>query len=282
MRKRPTRWTAALLICVAWMGVIALAVPNLPRRDRLWSPRGGLAAAVATFGISAWSDRARWREPVQALTELTRSLRQERQSGQALTLPPSPELAELTRELAALAQAAKLPRPGDRARSPAQRAVRKPRRVLQCVDDRAAACSMRRRKRPGHLNPNMSGEFSTVDMVNRLEPIRLSLDRIEPRRAGIPRLDHRGAARRSRFSMSFRPDDRARAEKTFAKPFERGEALGLDRRVRTAHGKAAGRRGQRRRPVWRRPPRSATSAAISPMSATRFAPSASSGCAPKT
>ena len=35
---------------------------------------------------------------------MARSLRQDRKTGQALTLPPTPELAELTREIAALAR----------------------------------------------------------------------------------------------------------------------------------------------------------------------------------
>ena len=230
--KTPARWTAALLICVAWMGVIALAIPNLPRAYRLIVASGGLAAAVATFGISAWSDRARWRQPVQALTEMTRSLRRERHSGQALTLPPSPELAELTRELAALARP-KLPR-GATELLAAQGSSQTPPH---------SSASMTRSglfdappEGPGHLNPNMSGEFSTVDMVNRLEPSRFRWRESSPAEQEF--LGWTIAELREKsFLDVVRPDDRARAEKALREAIQRGEALGLVVWVRTAHGK---------------------------------------------
>src|SRR5271165_5679226 len=101
---RPARWTAALLTSMAWMVVIALAITRVAQHDRILVASAGLASAALTFGIAAWVDRARWRRPVEELTHLTRSLRQGKKSGQALTLPPAPELAELTREIAALAR----------------------------------------------------------------------------------------------------------------------------------------------------------------------------------
>ena len=116
--RSPARWTPALLVSMAWMAVIALAVPNLAQNARVVVALAGVLAALLTFGIWAWSDHARWRLPVRALTRLTRSLREERKLGQAVALPPVTELAELTREIAALAR---LERPRAIAERPAAR-----------------------------------------------------------------------------------------------------------------------------------------------------------------
>jgi PAS domain S-box-containing protein len=88
----------------------------------------------------------------------------------------------------------------------------------------------------GPSNPNMSGEFSTVDMVNRLEPAAFQW--IDSSPAEQEFLGWTIAELRQKsFLDVVRSDDRARAQKTLRQALERGEALGLVVWVRTAHGK---------------------------------------------
>ena len=124
----------------------------------------------------------------------------------------------------------------------------------------------------------MSGDFSTSDMVNRLEPVGFRW--IESSTAEQILLGWTvEELRRKSFLDTLHPDDRSRAEATFVLALDRGEALGLVVRMRTAHGKTARDRGQREVPGTRPTIRSRISAAISPTSPLRFAPNANFGCA---
>jgi PAS domain S-box-containing protein len=236
--RRPNRWTAALLISMAWMVVIALAVARLRQREGIVVALAGLAAAVVTCGISAWSDHARWRGPVQSLTQLTRLLRHERKEGQALTLPPAPELAELTREIAALSRRARAPASTERpaAGSPEARPS----------SEHSPPYSMASMTRSGlfdappdtgeHMSAHTSGEFSTTDMVNRLEPIGFRWIESSPAEQKFLGWDIAELKQKSFLDIVL-ADDRSRAEATLREARERGEALGLVVRVRTARGK---------------------------------------------
>jgi PAS domain S-box-containing protein len=234
---RPTRWTAALLISMAWMAAIALAVAKLKRGDGIFVAIAGLGAAAVTFGVSVWYDRARWRVPLAELTEIARSLRHVRKGGQALTLPPTPELAELTREIAALARhlrsrAVMQISPG--ASAGRQRSEQSPQESIASMTrsglfDAPTEIS-------GSFNPNMSGDFSTIDMVNRLEPVGFHW--IESSPAEQEFLGWTLAELRQKAFLDIvHPDDRPRAAHTLHEALERGEALGLVVRVRTAQGK---------------------------------------------
>ena len=198
-----------------------------------------LGATVLTFGIAAWVDRARWRRPVEELTRLTRSLRQGSQTSQTLTLAPGSELAELTRELAALARP---PRPrgmGGERTTPQPPAANTPPKAPPLPSAGSLTRSGLRDSPPepdGQFNPNLSGDFSTIDMVNRLEPIGFRWIESSPAEQdflgwALPELRQRS------FLQVVHPDDRPRAQATLREALERGEALGLVVRVRTAHGK---------------------------------------------
>jgi PAS domain S-box-containing protein len=88
----------------------------------------------------------------------------------------------------------------------------------------------------GQLNPNMSGDFSTIDMVNRLDPVEFRWIESSPAEQ-----DFLGwtlaELRQKSFLDVVHPDDRPRAAHTLREALGRGEALGLIVRVRTAHGK---------------------------------------------
>ncbi len=48
---RPARWTAALVISMAWLMVVALAVAKLRQTDGIIVALAGLAASGFTFGL---------------------------------------------------------------------------------------------------------------------------------------------------------------------------------------------------------------------------------------
>src|SRR5271157_1686497 len=78
---RPSRWTSAFLIVLAWLAVVALAVGKLPRDDRVVVAISGFGAAAITFCIVAWAERARWRNPIRNLTRLVHVARRHREIG---------------------------------------------------------------------------------------------------------------------------------------------------------------------------------------------------------
>ena len=99
-------------------------------------------------------------------------------------------------------------------------------------------CSTRRRAEAQpepDTDPTMSGDYSTADMVNRLEPVGFHW--IESSTAEQILLGWTlEELRQKSFLEVLHPDDRRRAEETFAQALTRGEALGLVVRIRTAHG----------------------------------------------
>jgi PAS domain S-box-containing protein len=209
----------------------------LKRGDGILVALSGLAAAFATFGISAWYERKRWREPLDELAQVTRSLRQERTAAQAIAVAPTPELSELTREIAALSRP---PRP----RAIAQSGVRGPaaRISAERPTERPAAALTRSGlfdsppASDAQLNVNMSGDFSTIDMVNRLDPAGFQWIESSPAEQEFLGWTLTELRQKSFIDVVL-PDDRPRAVATLREALERGEALGLIVRVRTATGK---------------------------------------------
>ena len=89
----------------------------------------------------------------------------------------------------------------------------------------------------GPIDPQMSGDYSTVDMVNRLEPVGwhwIESSPAEQEFLGWSLAD----LRKKSFIDIVHPEDRRQAQETFRQALERGEALGLIVRIRTAQGKS--------------------------------------------
>ncbi len=85
-------------------------------------------------------------------------------------------------------------------------------------------------------NLQLSGDYSTTDMVNRLEPIAwrwIESSPAEQEFLGWTLTELRAKS----FLDIVHPDDRGLAMETFLQALERGEALGLVLRIRTAQGK---------------------------------------------
>jgi PAS domain S-box-containing protein len=237
---RPARWTAASLISLAWLMVVALAVAKLRQADGVVVALAGLAASVVTFGVFAWADRARWQKPIDDLTLTIRDLRQKPTMPPSSEPEPGPELAELTLEIAELAKIlgsrpstrrVALP-PASRSSSDAQSIPSQASMTRSGLFDAPPA---RGDGSEHNDDPSMSGDYSMADMVNRLEPIGFRW--IESSTAEQILLGWTVDELRQRsFLEVVHPGDRRRAEETFVQALTRGEALGLIVRVRTSHG----------------------------------------------
>ena len=109
----------------------------------------------------------------------------------------------------------------------------------------------------------LSGDFSIVDMVNRLEPRELRW--IESSLAEQQFLGWTfHELQRKSFLEILHPDDRARAEEALRAALVKGEATGPGRADHDGAGKEPGDRGERRCAVRRRLGSVAISAATSP------------------
>jgi PAS domain S-box-containing protein len=232
----PARRTAVFLICLIWLLVIAFAIARLGRRiDGIVVALGGVLAAAATLAISAWAERVRWRAPVDELTGWLSAFNTRRQAGEMSA--PRSELAALVEQIVVLAQYS-------RQRSKLVRNLRA--QVTQLATNLEARPPSDSLTRSGLLDappldaenadPNVSGDYSTLDMVNRLEP--LGFHWIESSHAEQSFLGWTLAdLRRKSFLDVIHSEDQGRAQATFARALERGEALGLIVRLRTAAGK---------------------------------------------
>jgi PAS domain S-box-containing protein len=232
---RPARWTAACLISFAWLLVVAISVAKLRQADGIVIAVAGLVAAAITFGVLAWSELVRWRNPVNGVTRFVRELRQTRKAR-----PPdafAPEVAELTREIVALAKSIRRLTPTRRPSLP--RPTKQPPAIQPAPSDasltRSGLLDAPRPEQGDHADPTMSGDYSTADMVNRLEPVAFRW--IDSSTAEQILLGWTVEELRQRsFLDVVHPDDRPRTEKAFALALDRGEAMGLIVRMRTAHG----------------------------------------------
>jgi PAS domain S-box-containing protein len=235
---RPARWPAAFLISLAWLVVIALAVTRMRQDDRLLVALAGFGAVAITFLIESRAEKARWRDALKDLTQFVQASRQGRRGRRsARSAPPGSELVELTKEVDALGKALRdstqtaLPSssPATQSSAAPESPAAESALTKSGLHD-APAASQR-------VDPHASGDYSTIDMVNRLEPAGLVW--IESSPAEQEFLGWSIAELRQKsFIDILLPEDRDRARATFKQALDRGEALGLVVRLRTAQGKA--------------------------------------------
>jgi PAS domain S-box-containing protein len=237
---RPARWSAALGVSVVWLLVVALSVARLRSPDGLFVALAGLAAVAATFGLMSWSDRARWQLPINEMTKTLHDLRQDPRMRPPQDSESEPQLAELKLAIAGIAKVLRSRAFTRRITAPAvSEAPPKPQPMQsQASFTRSglfdAPPTLEAQAEPEN-DPATSGDYSTADMVNRLDPLRFRW--IESSTAEQIFLGWELADLRQRsFLDILHPDDRGRTQETFARALSRGEALGLIVRIKPAHG----------------------------------------------
>jgi len=231
----PARWTAAFLISLAWLLVVALAVRKMRQADAVVVALAAFGAAAITLGVQAWADRARWRDPLTNVTNFVRGLRQDRKM--RLSAPPTPELLELTQEIVALARSLR-PRSNRPRPSPpgsVMPSTAEPPSLSDPSLTRSGLFDAPPDQDP-HFDPLASGDYSTADMVNRLEPSGLHWIESSPAEQELLGWSLTELRAKS-FLDVLHPDDRLRARATFGQALIRGEAHGLIVRMRSAQGK---------------------------------------------
>jgi PAS domain S-box-containing protein len=228
--RRPGRWTAPALIAVLWLGIVAVAVSRLRHADGVLLAVAGFVAVGFTFVVTGWVERVRWIDP---LCELTAYLRAARKAGSPRVSADVPRaLGPLAAEVAAMLSTAR------EAASAAATAIPEA--------DPQAPASGTWMTRSGLFeappiglasrhNLQLSGDYSTTDMVNRLDPVHwrwLESSPAEQEFLGSTLDELRGRS----FLDIVHPEDRTLARETFLQALERGEALGLVLRIKTGRG----------------------------------------------
>jgi PAS domain S-box-containing protein len=228
--------TPALLISLIWLMVIALAVRSLRQADAIVVAVAGFGAVLCGFAIVAWAERARWLVPVR---DLTRVIQTVRRRGKITPLfAPPPELAALTREVAALVRIAR--EHAKKLNAPTDAQVDHSADQQEPPSTPSLTFSGLYDAPPGEhgspSDPKLSGDYSTADMVNRLEPVGFHWIESSPAEQtflGWPLSE----LRQRSFLDVLHPDDRLRAGEALRSAISRGEALGLIVRVRTAQAR---------------------------------------------
>ena len=224
--------------------------------------------------------------PIENVTRFVRDLRQTRDAPRRSDARAEPELVELTLEIAALAKRSVIGRPKRRSTSLAIHLnLRRTRhRCRRHASLTRSGLFDRRRRQSGIVPiptpiPSMSGDYSTADMVNRLEPVGFRW--IESSTAEQILLGWTlEELRRNRFSMRCIPTTGAGPRRHLPRPWSGARPWGW----LSGCGRRTARPARSRStsvPATGPTRRSLISAAISPTSPTRFAPSATPAAKPR-
>jgi PAS domain S-box-containing protein len=220
---------------LSWLLVIAWAVGKLRRIDGIVVAISSLGAVTITLAISAWAERARWRAPMGRLTAALHAMINDKRQSADLK-PHNVEFAALVEQITVLAQIA-------RQRSKIIGTLRAQKSTF--ARGLGLTQSSESLTRSGHFDappsraggedPKLSGDYSTLDMVNRLEPTGLRW--IESSQAEQSFLGWTLAElRRKSFLDVIHREDQPRAREMFCRAIDRGEALGVVVRLSTAQG----------------------------------------------
>jgi PAS domain S-box-containing protein len=217
-------------MCVLWLSIVAAAVSRLRRSDGILLAVAGFGAAGFTFVVLAWVERFRWVAPLSELTAYLRGARKGGRSRSSAEFPTA--LGPLAGEVAALFNAARqaaavrtaattIPEPSPETPFPGS------------LMTRSGLFDAPSGVRSNDQGPELSAVFSTTDMVNRLEPLSwrwLESSPAEQQFLGWTLKELRAKS----FLDIVHADDRELARETYLQALERGEALGLVLRIKTA------------------------------------------------
>jgi PAS domain S-box-containing protein len=215
---------------VLWLSIIAGTITRLRPSDGILLALAGFGAAGFTFAAAAWAERARWVDPSRELTAYLRAVRKAGRSRASAELPTA--MGPLAAEIAALFDAARRAAAAENA----ARAAPEP-------DPQVPPSSGLLTRSGLYDSPSvtsgslmaaqLSADFSTTDMVNRLEPVGWRWLESSPAEQGFLGWTLTELQRMS-FLDIVHADDRELARDRFVQALERGETLGLVLRIRTA------------------------------------------------
>jgi PAS domain S-box-containing protein len=216
------------LISAIWLGIVAVGVGRMRQTDAVLLALAGFGAVALTFVVSLWVERNRWAAPVRELATFLRSIRKSELSLSSADFPRAmgPLALEVAALLKANRQAAAATAPAADPETPAAESLLTRSGLFDAPPVGWA----------GRQDLQLSGDYSTTDMVDRLEPTGwrwLESSPAEQDFLGWTLNDLRAKS----FLDIVHPDDRELARETFQQALERGEALGLIVRIKTAHEK---------------------------------------------
>ena len=228
--RRPNRFLAPAIAGLAWVAVVGFVAARSRPGDLVPTTLAALAALFLTFYTSIRAERARWIHP---LRELTLYLRDVRKSGVSRSSAEFPRaFGSLAAEVGALLKAVR--RAAEARTAATEMADADPHPI-------APGAFLTRSglfdAPPTATGTQLSGDYSTTDMVNRLEPTSwrwIESSPAEQEFLGWNLIELRTKS----FLEIVAPDDRELARETFLQAIERGEALGLVLRIQTARGES--------------------------------------------
>jgi PAS domain S-box-containing protein len=224
-------WSAAALFIVSRQGTSSTLATAL-----------ALAAALGvTLIVHRLVERRRWLAPIQVLTSQLATLSED--PSQPLELISTAELGPLTRSLTELSRSwHEATRLGASAAfykemiSGGSLTTRHQKLMASMTRSGMRAVLPSAGTFGGDSDSNLSGDYSSTDMVNRLEP--KTLHWIESSSAEQQFLGWNLPALQSKsFLELVHPDDQPRVKEQVGAALEKGEAHGLIVRIRTAQGK---------------------------------------------
>jgi PAS domain S-box-containing protein len=225
------RRAPALAVCAIWLLVICWLLPGLGPERRFSLGLIATAAAVATFLILSRAERTRWIGPAHELADRIQGLAGV--SEQEALAPPSPEFDQIAASVEHLRDHfhERLAWRASMETSIGGRPGGAPLPVSE--DDRQFENTYS--PESGEFNLAQSGDFSTVDMVNRLDP-----DRYVWIESSVAEQDFLGWTLNELRTKSFldivNEEDRGLAANTLKLAIDRGESLGQVVRIVTASG----------------------------------------------
>ncbi len=231
-------WAAPAALAVAAWAAAAVAAASASG-GRLAAPIGGLGAVSTALGVVAWRrwERRRWADPVRRLARSLAAFNAD--PGEAWDLPAGPALSELVAPIRDLqARFLSLRDPPDRGDDdPPDLADSGEMTIVGPLDARMTRSGSFEPPLGLDFEPTATGEFSTLDMISRLDPKSLRWLDSSPSEQeflgwSLDRL--RGKS----FLDVVQPDDRELARQQLRAVVARGEGHGLVYRITNARGEA--------------------------------------------
>ncbi len=226
--RRPNRFLAPAIVGLAWVAIVGVTAARSRPGDLVPTALAAIAALALTFYTWIRAERARWVDPLRELTLYLRNVRKSGVSRSSAEFPRN--LGALAGEVGALLKAAR--RAAEAKTAATELADADPQPITPgAFLTRSGLFDAP----PTATGTQLSGDYSTTDMVNRLEPT--SWHWIESSPAEQEFLGWNLNELRAKSCLAIvAPDDRELARETFLQAIERGEALGLVLRIQTALG----------------------------------------------